>query len=92
MWGYFTWANFFPVNIRRVLGSSLRDRIVVDSGSTTRELRYRFSGFGGDDSLVSGHHHDVLEGGPGDDNLDGRKGRDICDGGPGVDSLEHCEA
>jgi Ca2+-binding RTX toxin-like protein len=77
--------------IRRVIGGPLRDRIV--SGETDgAQLRVRFSGSVGDDSLVGGSHHDVLRGDPGDDHLDGRGGRDICDGGPGHDTVLDCEA
>lgn len=91
LWGSYTWATFFPVSVQRVLGSPLRDRIVVATGSTSTDLRYHLSGFGGDDGLVGGNHHDVLEGGAGDDHLDGRQGRDICDGGPGVNEIVNCE-
>jgi Ca2+-binding RTX toxin-like protein len=85
-----SWVTFSTEDIRRVLGSPFHDRIEVGDVNGF-ELRGHFFGFGGNDRLTGGAHHDVLDGGAGDDRLNGQGGRDICDGGPGDDVVLNCE-
>jgi Ca2+-binding RTX toxin-like protein len=88
---YPAWVRFVAESIRVVRGSRFHDHMAVGEANGVHP-RARFLGLGGDDRLVGGSHHDVLEGGAGDDRLDGRGGRDICIGGPGTDVIERCEA
>ena len=90
LYGDLLWPTLFEQDIRRILGSQFRDRLVVHDHEDS--IRAHLAGFGGDDSLVGGSHHDVLYGGAGDDHVDGQQGRDICNGGGGTDVMEHCEA
>jgi Ca2+-binding RTX toxin-like protein len=84
-------VRFAAQDIRRVIGSPFRDRIVVGEVNG-KELRGHFFGLGGNDRLVGGSHQDVLDGGAGNDRLNGGDGRDTCVGGPGTDSISNCEA
>jgi Ca2+-binding RTX toxin-like protein len=86
-----SWVRFAAQDIRRVIGSPFRDRIVVGEVNG-KELRGHFFGLGGNDRLVGGSHQDVLDGGAGNDRLNGGDGRDTCVGGPGTDSISNCEA
>jgi Ca2+-binding RTX toxin-like protein len=85
------WADYNVQRVDRIWGSRYADRfrvVTLDPG----DIRARFRGMGGADTLVGGAHHDVLRGGSGDDLLNGMDGRDICDGGPGVNVVRRCEA
>jgi Ca2+-binding RTX toxin-like protein len=86
-----SWVRFIADDVRIVRGGPLRDHIAVGEVSGVAP-RARFLGGGGDDALVGGPQHDVIDGGSGDDHVDGRGGRDICTGGPGDDVVVHCEA
>src|SRR4030095_10801765 len=85
------WADYVVRRVDRIWGSRYDDRlrvVTLDPG----DIRARFRGMGGADTLIGGAHHDVLRGGQGDDLLNGMDGRDICDGGPGVNVVKQCEA
>ena len=53
----------------------------------TGTARARFSGFGGDDTLIGGASVDFLQGGADNDTLDGGAARDTLQGGTGNDMM-----
>ncbi len=53
----------------------------------TGAARARFSGFGGDDTLIGGNSVDFLQGGADNDTLDGGAARDTLQGGTGNDMM-----
>ena len=60
---------------------------VMDEGLRCSDVRARFTGGGGNDTLAGSRGRDILLGGPGKDLVDGRAGRDVCQG----ERLRKCE-
>ena len=75
-------AGDFFASIESFFGSNTAGDFMV-----TGAARARFSGFGGDDTLIGGDSVDFLQGGADNDTLDGGAARDTLQGGTGNDML-----